>query len=460
MQACHLAVAHSLPTLPTAGWGTHPVSRVRYHFIVPAEVTQAQPCTVMFALPTPCPARPARLLAAFVAGCRAHAERCLPLRRTQVGIDSLEDPTSLAAIAATCASGQHSATVRVILPRETAAAAADTHISPYNAPSTIFDSTRHRLHGLLHANGYGHLLRVNGRQGGSRSHTGLQLTQLWDVLCRGLRVRQVTTEDVSNKAGMDLRVLHTAAHGVTWYGQFGYRFGRGVFNTGELAWEAAGKYVQCASLPHLLHDFEGVDERVLAIVRRYRLPVVPGAARVTTLGVLLYRLMYLHAHPAEALPFFDQKQVDKASKVVEADEQADVEKRAAQRAATAAKKAAESMRRRASAAIGAATAAAARPQLKLKLKVASPARPTANAPAAAVLSLRARQRQAESAAPVGNKAAAVPASPSASKARKRDRSPSSPVYGEELVGRRVRVYDKPRRTYYSGAVRKFVAATG
>ena len=32
------------------------------------------------------------------------------------------------------------------------------------------------------------------------------------------------------QAGMELRVLHAAAHKTTWYGQWGYQYGRGAFN--------------------------------------------------------------------------------------------------------------------------------------------------------------------------------------------------------------------------------------
>lgn len=45
---------------------------------------------------------------------------------------------------------------------------------------------------------------------------GKQLLSLWDALCQLLRARQVSVEDVSNKSGMLLRVLHTAAYGTTW----------------------------------------------------------------------------------------------------------------------------------------------------------------------------------------------------------------------------------------------------
>jgi hypothetical protein len=45
---------------------------------------------------------------------------------------------------------------------------------------------------------------------------GKQLLTVWDKLCVLLRARAVSVEDVSNKSGMLLRVLHTAAFGTTW----------------------------------------------------------------------------------------------------------------------------------------------------------------------------------------------------------------------------------------------------
>ena len=49
--------------------------------------------------------------------------------------------------------------------------------SPFVAPVSIFDSTVHLLHGVLHANGFGHLLRINGLEGGSQHVTGTPLPQ-------------------------------------------------------------------------------------------------------------------------------------------------------------------------------------------------------------------------------------------------------------------------------------------
>lgn len=45
--------------------------------------------------------------------------------------------------------------------------------SPYVAPASAFDSHEHLLHGVLHANGFGHLLRINGLEGGSSTLTGM-----------------------------------------------------------------------------------------------------------------------------------------------------------------------------------------------------------------------------------------------------------------------------------------------
>lgn len=44
----------------------------------------------------------------------------------------------------------------------------------YNAEESVFESKDHLLHGMLHLNGFGHLLRMNGSQGGSRKLIGEQ----------------------------------------------------------------------------------------------------------------------------------------------------------------------------------------------------------------------------------------------------------------------------------------------
>eukprot|EP00889_Picochlorum_renovo_P002731 jgi/Picre1/29761/NNA_005143.t1 len=199
------------------GWGTHPVCSKKYHFVIPAET----------------------------------------------GPDSLDDPTSLAAITQACRLGKDHAS-SISLPSKVISETAEHHASIYNADPTIYDSTKHRLHGVIHGNGYGHLLRINGMYG------------------KGL-----TVEDVSSKSGMELRISYFLGYGQT-----------------------------CSTLlSHILHDFEGVEEHVPEIIQRYSLPV-GGAALVRDFGALLYRLLYLQLNPKQAAPFFDTKCIAEAQKAV------------------------------------------------------------------------------------------------------------------------------------------------
>ncbi|XP_072955688.1 PHD finger protein At1g33420-like isoform X2 [Typha angustifolia] len=87
----------------------------------------------------------------------------------------------------------------------------------------------HLLHGVVHANGYGHLVRINGQEGGSQILTGCDLMDFWDRLCKLLQVRKVTVMDLSRKHDMEYRLLHAVSAGHSWFGDWGYRFGVGSF---------------------------------------------------------------------------------------------------------------------------------------------------------------------------------------------------------------------------------------
>ncbi|CAI9777526.1 unnamed protein product [Fraxinus pennsylvanica] len=75
------------------------------------------------------------------------------------------------------------------------------------------EDTTHLLHGVVHANGYGHLLRVNGREGGSKVLSGRHIMSFWDRLCTTLGVRKISVMDVSKKHGLELRLLHAITRG-------------------------------------------------------------------------------------------------------------------------------------------------------------------------------------------------------------------------------------------------------
>ncbi|KAF8412025.1 hypothetical protein HHK36_004585 [Tetracentron sinense] len=99
------------------------------------------------------------------------------------------------------------------------------------------EDTTHLLHGVVHTNGYGHLLRVNGREGGSKFLTGCDIMDFWDRLCKTLAVsgaifplnRKVSVMDASKKYGLEYRLLHGITNGHPWYGEWGYQFGSGSF---------------------------------------------------------------------------------------------------------------------------------------------------------------------------------------------------------------------------------------
>uniref|UniRef100_A0A6P3YWD0 PHD finger protein At1g33420-like n=1 Tax=Ziziphus jujuba TaxID=326968 RepID=A0A6P3YWD0_ZIZJJ len=91
------------------------------------------------------------------------------------------------------------------------------------------ENTTHLLHGVVHSNGYGHLLRINGREGGSRVLSGCHIMDFWDRLCKVLGVRKVSVMDVSKKYGLEYRLIHSITTGHPWYGNWGYEFGAGSF---------------------------------------------------------------------------------------------------------------------------------------------------------------------------------------------------------------------------------------
>lgn len=53
----------------------------------------------------------------------------------------------------------------------------------------VFDMHTHLLHGLIHCNGFGHLLCINGLEGGSKFLSGKEIMDLWDRICTNLHTR-------------------------------------------------------------------------------------------------------------------------------------------------------------------------------------------------------------------------------------------------------------------------------
>ncbi|PON31567.1 hypothetical protein TorRG33x02_357500, partial [Trema orientale] len=92
-------------------------------------------------------------------------------------------------------------------------------IIPKNSPPPLevddveIDGSRYLLYAIVHTDGIGHLLCLNGIEGGSKHFPGREIMKLWDVMCKNLRVRKISVEDTSKKHSMYLRLLYAVAYG-------------------------------------------------------------------------------------------------------------------------------------------------------------------------------------------------------------------------------------------------------
>ncbi|CAN4126887.1 unnamed protein product [Withania somnifera] len=119
----------------------------------------------------------------------------------------------------------------------------------------VFDDQTHILHGLIHSNGFGHLISLNGIDGGSKFLCGREVMDLWDRICTNFRARKITVEDVSKKHSMDLRLLYGVAYGHTWFGRWGYKFSHGSFGIMEHNYEKAIEMLSSIELDQVVDDF-------------------------------------------------------------------------------------------------------------------------------------------------------------------------------------------------------------
>ncbi|CAA0836804.1 PHD finger protein MALE MEIOCYTE DEATH 1 [Striga hermonthica] len=135
-----------------------------------------------------------------------------------------------------------------------------------------FDQQTHLLHGLIHCNGSGHLICINGVEGGSKYICGGEIMDLWDRICTTLQVRQISVEDLSRKHNMDLRLLHGVAYGHSWFGKWGYRFSRGSFGVKEHNYESAMDVFSSLGLEQVMDDFSFTSEStpIKQMIHHYR----------------------------------------------------------------------------------------------------------------------------------------------------------------------------------------------
>lgn len=60
-----------------------------------------------------------------------------------------------------------------------------------NKLSKSMEPQGHLMHGIMHANGFGHLIFVKGIEAGSEHLSGNQILFLWDRICNALHLRLI-----------------------------------------------------------------------------------------------------------------------------------------------------------------------------------------------------------------------------------------------------------------------------
>jgi hypothetical protein len=162
------------------------------------------------------------------------------------------------------------------------------------------------LHGMLHANGYGHLLHVNGKEVGSFQTGGL-LMDAWDGMCIALGACQVSLQDKSMKSGLHLRVIHAVAYNHSWYGRWGYKFERGSYGNDQDDYNEALEALQTVSLDSVRGDCTE-NSGLVAVLNRYaaaeepRVPHNPKAAAAAAVQATdLHTIQDLFRHMLELL---------------------------------------------------------------------------------------------------------------------------------------------------------------
>ncbi|KAJ3672866.1 hypothetical protein LUZ60_006240 [Juncus effusus] len=129
-------------------------------------------------------------------------------------------------------------------------------------PQNLIHRQTHLLHGLLHCNGYGHLLSI--RAHASEKHLltfrGHVLMDFWDRLCLSLRTRSVSIEDLSvNSLSLPLRLLHVITRGLPWFARWGYEFSHGCFGITELTYRASVDRLSSLCVDLLVSDLPDLE---------------------------------------------------------------------------------------------------------------------------------------------------------------------------------------------------------
>ncbi|KAI3734155.1 hypothetical protein L6452_13618 [Arctium lappa] len=174
----------------------------------------------------------------------------------------------------------------------------ENHSSIVMGKLNFVELNGHTMHGVFHSNGFGHLLCVNGLEMGS-DLAGHHILEFWSRLCDCLQARKVSLIDLAKQKSMDLRLLHGVAYGQSWFGQWGYQFGRGSFGVTQQMYQKALEALQNIPLCILAHHIGTSNMEIPILFSRYQ---TLSSRSLVTLADLLRFMLDLKSHlPKESV---------------------------------------------------------------------------------------------------------------------------------------------------------------
>lgn len=82
--------------------------------------------------------------------------------------------------------------------------------------------------------------------------------------------RKVSLDDISQKRGMELRLVNGIAYGEPWFGRWGYKFGRGCFGVTQSMYQKAIEAIRSMPLYLLIHHIGNFNHDIPLIFSRYQ----------------------------------------------------------------------------------------------------------------------------------------------------------------------------------------------
>ncbi|XP_051145061.1 PHD finger protein At2g01810-like [Andrographis paniculata] len=149
----------------------------------------------------------------------------------------------------------------------------------------------HNLYGLIHCNGYGHLICVNGLKNNSRFFSADDSMRCWDYLCTVLKARSISACHATKREAIELSLFHGIAQGTPWFGKWGYKcVGGKCSEVKEGKYDAALEFLSSLSLEKLVRDFKNTRnmKRIIDLIETCR--KFSGKPLVTLSDLLKYML--------------------------------------------------------------------------------------------------------------------------------------------------------------------------